>query len=154
MAGTDSRVDVPQNETLNFRMVTHVTSSSSEEVGDVANHRLSLSRFSGLAFFTDGAVAKVSFLSLGDYIDGAGKFTLYPIINFDDGSALYIKSTGSGEVEGSKTLFVGTLKVLGGKGRFERAAGEGTLTGIRYTPLAEGADLVSEYTVNLETAAT
>jgi hypothetical protein len=53
MAGSNSRVDAPHDETLNFRMVTHVTSSASEEVGDVANHRLSLSRFSGLAFFAD-----------------------------------------------------------------------------------------------------
>jgi hypothetical protein len=134
-------------------MVTHVTSSVSEEVGDVANHRLSLSRFSGLAFFADDVVANVSFLSLGDYIEGAGTFTLYPIINFDDGSALFIKADGCGTVEGSRTRFVGTLKVLGGMGRFERAAGDGTLTGIRYTPLVKGADLVSGYTVNLRTAA-
>ena len=48
-------------------------------------------------------------------------------------------------------MFVGTLKVLGGVGRFKTAEGDGTLTGIRYTPLAEGADLVSEYTVNMKT---
>ena len=149
MAGSNSRIEAPHDETLNFRMVTRVTSSVSEEVGDVANHRLSLSRFSGLAFFADDLVANVSFLSLGDYIEGAGTFTLYPIINFEDGSALFIRSTGCGTVEGAKTRFVGTLKVFGGKGRFEGVAGDGTLTGIRYTPLAEGADLVSEYTVNL-----
>ncbi len=153
MAGS-RRVETQDDETLRFRMVTHVTSSVSEDVGDVANHRLSLSRFSGLAFFADDSVANVSFLSLGDYIEGAGTFTLYPIIKFDDGSALFIRSTGCGTVEGSQTRFVGTLKVLGGMGRFERAAGDGTLTGVRYTPLAEGADLVSEYTVNLRTGAT
>ncbi len=34
-------------ETLNFRMITHVTASLAHEVGDVDDHRLSLSTFSG-----------------------------------------------------------------------------------------------------------
>lgn len=38
---------------------------------------------------------------------------------------------------------------IGGKGRYENASGDGNLTVIRYTPLAAGADLVSEYSINL-----
>ena len=48
-------------ESLRFRMVTHITSSLAHEVGDVDDHTLSLSTFSGLAFFADGVVAKSSF---------------------------------------------------------------------------------------------
>lgn len=62
---------------------------------------------------------------------------------------LWLKSVGTGTVDGAITRFVGTLTVVGGKGRFEDAKGDGTLTGTRYTPLSVGADLVSDYTINL-----
>jgi hypothetical protein len=139
-----------RDETLNFRMVTHVTSAHSLDIGDVDGHAASLARFSGLAFFPDGAVGNVHFVSASDYTNGSGAFTLYPIIAFEDGSALCIRSVGTGTVDGEKTRFIGTLTVVGGKGRFEGAKGDGTLTGTRYTPLSVGADLVSDYTVNIK----
>jgi len=71
------------------------------------------------------------------------------MLTFEDGSVLWIKSVGTGTVDGGKTCFVGTLTVVGGKGRFEGAKGDGTLTATRFTPLSVGADLVSDYTVNL-----
>lgn len=138
------------DETLTFRMITHVTSAQSLDIGDVDGHVASLARFSGLAFFSDGTVGTVHFTSTADYTKGAGTFTLYPILTFEDGSVLWLKSIGTGTVEGTKTQFVGTLTVLGGKGRFEGAKGDGTLTGTRYTPLSVGADLVSDYTVNIK----
>ncbi|MDI1266012.1 MAG: hypothetical protein PS018_22440 [bacterium] len=140
---------IRQNETFTFRMVTHVTSAHSLDVGDVEGHTASLTRFSGLAFLPDDTVATVYFASLADYVNGAGTFTLFPILAFDDGSVLWIRSTGTGTVEGARTRFVGTLTVIGGEGRFRGAKGDGTLTGTRYTPLSVGADLVSDYTVNL-----
>ena len=138
-------------ERLEFRMVTHVTWAQSQEVGDVRGHIATLSRFAGLAFFADGTVCPVQFVSQTDYINGAGGFTLYPILAFDDGSELCLKSDGTGTVEGARTKFVGTLSVVGGKGRFDGVSGDGTLTGTRYTPLDVGADLVSEYVVNIRT---
>lgn len=136
--------------TLRFRMVTHVTSAQSLDVGDVEGHVASLTRFSGLAFLPDGTVATVHFASLADYTNGGGTFTLFPVLAFDDGSALWLKSIGTGTLDGTKARFVGTLIVLGGKGRFTGAKGDGMLTGTRYTPLSVGADLVSDYTVNLK----
>ncbi len=140
---------ISATESLRFRMVTHITSSMAQEVGDVDDHRLSLSTFSGLAFFANGVVAKVQFHSIADYVAGAGTFTLYPVIRFDDGSMLFLKGAGTGTVDGARTNFTGTVAVIGGRKRFEAVRGDGKLTGTRYTPLSEGADLVSEYTVNL-----
>jgi hypothetical protein len=137
------------HETLKFRLVTHVTSAQSHDVGDVDGHVASLARFSGVALFPDGAVGTVSFVSMTDYTNGAGTFTLYPNLTFDDGSVLWLKSFGEGTVDGTRTKFAGTLTVLGGKGRFAGAKGDGTLTGTRLTPLSVGADLISDYTVNL-----
>lgn len=134
---------------LKVHMVTHVTSAQSLDVGDVVGHVASLARFSGLAFYADGSVGAVSFVSLTNYTNGAGSFTLFPIFSFDDGSELWVKSDGTAKVDGSTTRFVGTLTVTGGKGRFAGAKGDGTLTGTRYTPIAVGADLVSDYTINL-----
>jgi hypothetical protein len=134
---------------LKVHMVKHVTSAQSLEVGDVDGHIASLARFSGLAFYTDGTVGAISFVSLTDYTNGAGSFTLFPILSFDDGLELWVKSDGTAKVDGSTTRFVGTLTVTGGKGRFAGAKGDGTLTGTRYTPIAVGADLVSDYTINL-----
>lgn len=92
---------------LNVHMVTHVASAQSLEVGDVDGHVASLARFSGLAFYSDGTVGTVNFVSLADYTDGSGSFTLFPILNFDDGSELWVKSVGTARIDGSKTRFVG-----------------------------------------------
>lgn len=136
-------------QTLKVRLVTHVTSTQSLNVGDVNGHTVSLSRFSGLAFYPDSGVGSASFASLADYKDGSGTFTLYPILTCDDGSELWLKSIGTGTADGSTTHFVGTVTVVGGKGRFEGAKGDGSVTGTRYSPLSLGADLVSDYTINL-----
>jgi hypothetical protein len=150
MTGPSIPTDASTDAMLRCRMVTHVTSVQSLDIGDVDGHAASLARFSGLAFFPDGTVGTVSFVSASDYTNGAGAFTLYPILTFEDGSVLWIKSSGMGTVDGEKTRFVGTLTVVGGKGRFEGAKGDGTLIGTRHTPLSVGADLVSDYTVNIK----
>jgi hypothetical protein len=142
-------LDKSRGETLKVRLVTHVVSMHALEVGDVEGHTASLARFSGLAFYPDGAVGPVSFVSLADYTGGAGTFTLYPVLTYADGSELWLKSVGNGTLDGTTTHFVGTLTVVGGKGRFEGAKGDGTLTGTRYRSLSVGADLVSDYTINL-----
>ena len=51
------------DETLKFRIVTHVTSARSLDVGDVDGNVASLNRFSGLAFLPVGTVGTVQFAS-------------------------------------------------------------------------------------------
>jgi hypothetical protein len=138
------------DKTFKFRMITHITSAQSLEVGDVEGHAVSLARFSGVVLLPDDTVGTVQFATVTDYTNGAGAFTLYPVLTFDDGSALWLKSVGTGVIDGAKTRFVGMTTVVGGTGRFEGVKGSGTLTGTRYTPLSVGADLVSDYTVNFE----
>ena len=138
------------NETLRFRLITHITAVQTHDVGDVEGHVASLARFSGVALFPDGTIGTVYFVTITDYTKGAGAFTLYPILTFNDGAVLWLKSIGTGAVDGTRTHFVGTVVVVGGTGRFEGAKGAGTLTGTRYTPLSVGADLVSDYTINME----
>jgi hypothetical protein len=40
--------------------------------------------------------------------------------------------------------------VLCGTGRFEDAKGDGTLTGVRVTPLATGAELYNHFVINMK----
>jgi hypothetical protein len=138
------------DETLKFRTITHATSAQSQDVGDVDGHAVSVVRFSGLASFPDGTVGTGYFTASTDYTKGAGTFSLYHNLTLSDGSVLWYKAAGTAAVDGTKTQFVGTVSVVGGKGRFEGAKGEGTITGTRFNPLAVGADLVSDYTINIK----
>jgi hypothetical protein len=150
MAQGGTLSDMRTDEALKFRMITHVTWAQSQDIGDMDGHAASLVRFSGLVFFADDTVGTACFIAATDYTNGAGTFTLYPILTLDDGSVLWIKSVGTATAEGTKTRFAGNVAVLGGKGRFNGAKGGGTLTGTRYTPLSVGADLVSDYTINIK----
>ncbi len=138
------------DETLKFRQSLHATSVQTQDVGDVDGHVQSLIRFSGLASFADGSVGTAYFVGTTDYIKGAGIFTIYQNLTLSDGSVLWYKATGPATVDGTKTLFQGTVTVLGGKGRFEGAKGDGTVTGARLAPLASGADLYNDMVINVK----
>jgi hypothetical protein len=96
----------------------------------------------------DGTTGTGYFVGVGDYTKGAGPAFTYTNATFDDGSVLWFKQTQATKVEGTKSLLQGTVSVLGGKGKFEGARGEGTFTGARTVPLAAGADLYFDYVIN------
>jgi hypothetical protein len=114
------------DETLKFRIVGHATSFQSEDVGDVDGHALILMRLSGLASFPDGSVAPVNWTLTGDDTKGDGTWMTYVNVALLDGSVLRYKATGSSKASGPIT---GSLTVLGGKGRFEGAKGDGSING-------------------------
>ena len=61
-----------------------------------------------------------------------------------------ITAVSTTKVEGAKSQFQGTLTVLGGKGRYEEAKGDGSVTGARIVPLATGADLYNDLVINVK----
>jgi hypothetical protein len=138
------------DETLKFRATMHATSVQSQDIGDVDGHAASLGRFSGLATFPDGTVGTTYFVAATDYTKGAGTFSVYQTLTLNDGSVLWFKNTGTATVEGTTSLFKGTVTVLGGKGRFEGAKGDGTISGARLVPLATGADLYNDLVINVK----
>jgi hypothetical protein len=109
-----------------------------------------VARFSGLASFPDGAVGTSYFTTATDYIKGAGTLTAYNNLTLKDGSVLWFKTVGTATVEGTISLIKGTITVLGGKGRFEGAKGDGTVGGERLTPLAAGAELYNDIVINIK----
>ena len=139
------------DEVLKFRVVMHATSIQSQEVGDVDGHALALAHYSGLASFADGSVGTANFTATTDYIKGSGTYSVYYNLTLKDGSALSYKSTGTAKLEGTTTIFPeAPVSVLGGKGRFEGAKGDGTSIGARLTPQTVGAELYADVTINLK----
>lgn len=140
------------DEVLKFRIVTHATSVQFQEVGDFEGHAQGLARQSGLAFLPDGSVATTYFTATNDFTKGTGTFIGYYNLTLTDGSMLFFKASGTAKVDGTKTIFPETtdVAVLRGTGRFEGAKGDGAMSGMRVTPLAVGADLYEDISLNLK----
>jgi hypothetical protein len=138
------------DETLKYRAVMHGVSVQPQEVGDVEGHALTLVRFSGITEFPDGTTGTGYFVGLADYTKGAGKGFTYNNLTLEDGSVLWFTQDQKTSVSGTKSIFEGTVRVIGGKGRFAGAKGDGTFTGARTVPLAAGADLYFDYVINLK----
>jgi hypothetical protein len=120
-----------QAEDLEFRAVLHVTSAQSQDVGDVDGHVLSLVRASGIASFQDGSTATTYLIAQADTTKGAGTNMSYSNLSFDDGSVLWYRTEGTATVDGNRTIYKGMITVIGGKGRFAGAKGEGGFAGAR-----------------------
>jgi hypothetical protein len=138
------------DETLRFSSILHATFVESQDVGDVDGHVMSLTRYSGLARFSDGTAGLCYFVATTDYTNGAGTFLVDNTVTVGDGSVLLYKATGTTAIEGTTSRFQGTVDVLGGKGKYEGAKGDGTLTGARPVPLAVGADLYNDLVINIK----
>jgi hypothetical protein len=73
------------DETLKFRIVTHVSSVQTLNVEDVEGHTMSVGRLDGLAFLPDGTALGASYLTFtNDYIKGNGTFHSYFNLTTDD----------------------------------------------------------------------
>jgi len=140
------------DEVLKFRAVMHATSAQALDVGDVEGHALGLARVSGLASFPDGSVGTIYLTSTNDYVKGVGTNLAYYNLSLKDGSVLWYRVTGTAKVDGTTTIFPETqVSVLSGKGRFEGAKGDGTVSGARLVPFATpGAELYLDFVINVK----
>jgi hypothetical protein len=126
-------VPAKADETLKFRSVQHIASVQTQQVGDVANHMLGVSREPGIAFFPDGSTGTVLKVNTFDGVIGVdGTSTGYFMINFADGSELWLKYTGTVKVSATgKAMHKGTTIAIGGKGQYAGAKGDGTYEGVQ-----------------------
>jgi hypothetical protein len=138
------------DEMLELRAVLHANSVQTQDVGDVDGHAMGVVRFSGIASFQDGSTATTYVIATIDYVKGSGTDTGYANLTFDDGSLLWYKTAGMATVEGTRTIFRGMITVIGGKGRFAGAKGEGGYNGARVTPLPAGGDLFLDQMINVK----
>ncbi len=150
LAGPGALRPVQADEMLETRIVMHVTSLQTQDVGDVEGHVMGLIRSSGIASFQDGSTATAFLVAQTDYVKGSGTVSNYSNLTFDDGSVLWYKAAGTATADGARTIFRGTITVIGGKGRFAGAKGEGGYTGARTGQLASGADLFLDQMINVK----
>jgi hypothetical protein len=120
------------DETLKWRHVQHSASRQTQEVGDVNGHTLNLFRLPGIAFLPDGSVGTTLVIGTSDVVNGAATLSGYYTLRFNDGSELWFKYTGTAEANSSSkgtNPQRGTATVIGGKGRYAGAKGDGTWEG-------------------------
>jgi len=143
--------DARADETLKFRLIEHITNIQTQDIGDVEGHVVGIGHYSGLATFPDGSVGTAFHSFTIDYIKGAGSFgPVYHSVTLDDGSVLWFKVAGTATPDGTRSKQKGNVTVLSGKGKFDGAKGDGTLDGVRLTPLAAGADAYYDVVINLK----
>ena len=135
------------DETLKFRIVEHENSVQTQDVGDVDGHALVLARLSGLASFSGGSVATVYWTVQADYIKNAGPALAYINVTFGDGSVLWYKAPVSAKSDGTSA---GSVSVMAGKGRFEGAKGDGTVSGARVGPPGTNANAYFDLVINIK----
>jgi hypothetical protein len=119
------------DETLKFRTVQHATSVQTLKV-DANGHTIGLARTVGIIFLPDGSSAgTVLIVGTFDAVIGSeATADGYSIPTFTDGSELWLKYTGTVKYpNGGKVLQKGTFIVVGGKGRYAGAKGDGTWEG-------------------------
>jgi hypothetical protein len=144
-------VPAKADETLKWRQVQHATSNQNQQVGDVDGHLLGVIRMSGIVFFPDGSTGTCMVIGTYDVLAAGGPVNGYYTVNFSDGSALWMKYTGT-TAYSPKNQQKGTAIVIGGKGRYEGAKGEGTWEGITTQPAAtsDGAIQYVDSVINIK----
>jgi hypothetical protein len=138
-------------ETLKYRVTYHVTLVASQDIGDVPGHAFGISRATGLAMLPDGDTAKTQFVAGLNFTNGSGPVVVYGSINYSDGSELWLRNDVQSTMKGDRAELRGRVRIIGGKGRFAGATGDGELTGFRMqvTPTS-GAEVYNEITLNLQ----
>jgi hypothetical protein len=139
------------DETLKYRTVYYITSVQSQNIPDTDGHIVAVVHASGVASFPDGNVAVDNLTATLDYTKGSGPAVSYNDITFSDGSALFLKWVGTTTAEGLRSTFKNTVTIIGGKGRFVGAKGDGTSSGERLASQpGAGAQLYADVTVNIK----
>jgi hypothetical protein len=126
------------DETVKCRHVHQLASSSFQiqQVGDADGHALNIFRLPGMAFFPDGSVGTSLVIGTGDFTRGIGSTNSgYYTVSFPDGSALWLKFTGTNNIGANSKVPTGkgTAIVIGGTGRYAGAKGEGTFETVSTT---------------------
>jgi hypothetical protein len=142
-------VPTKADETLQYRHIIHVTSLQSLDLRDIDGHTALLARFSGTAIFADNSIAATEGSTFADLVKGNGSLNGYTTLNFNDGSSLVYKWSGTSTADGKGAIQKGSGIITGGKGRYEGAKGDFTWAGGRAGP-AGTVDSYADFVVNIK----
>ncbi len=155
-------VPAKADETLRFRYIGHPASPvQRHEAGEVAGHVVGLFANKGTAIFPEGTTAPSVIYtheppSVGywtgtfDYTNLNGPYVGYFTLTLRDNSVLWYKVTGKSEFGGKVFSSAGTVTVIGGKGRFEGAKGDGNVAQMLVESPEAGGDTFGEAIINLK----
>ena len=130
-------VPAKSDETLRFRYVGHPASPvQRHDVGDVAGHVVGLFANKGTAIFPEETTAPsiiytheppgvLYWTGTFDCTTLNGPYIAYFTLTLRDKSVLWYKVKGKSAFGGKVFSSAGTVTVIGGKGRFEGAKGDG-----------------------------
>jgi hypothetical protein len=139
------------DETIKYRGTLHVISATFQDVTDADGHQMGVIKGQGIALLPDGSYGQNTFVSNIDYVHGNGGFLVYQDLEFSDGSAIWFKGIGQATVKGKETDLNLPVTIIGGKGRYAGAKGDGMLTGTRLATMPNsGAQIVNEVTLNIK----
>ena len=113
------------------RDVFHCSEENSIEIGDVADHFITVFVCEGMRFVGDSYVASFEVKGRGDYVAGAGREIGYQMLTYSDGATRVFRFEGTRSPAGSDidAVLEGTYKITKGTGRFSGIKGGGSYKG-------------------------
>jgi hypothetical protein len=142
-------VPAKADETLRYRHIIHFTSLQSLDLGDTDGHAALVARFSSTAIFADNSMAATEGIVFADYVKGNGPISGYNCLNFNDGSTIVFKWSGTNTVDGKGAIQKGIGTITGGEGGYDDARGDLTWSGGRVGP-AGTVDSYADFVVNIK----
>lgn len=129
------------------RRVQSTVKVESVAVGDRPNHVLGVVEFTGLTFYANGEIASHRNVATFDLSEGLGSNRGYVVHTFEDGSTSFERYEGAvvADQAGDRHSLEGRFECVGGTGRFQGLAGEGTWTAERYGSLETGSYVVVDF---------
>ena len=113
------------------RDVFHCSEENTIEIGDVADHFITVFVCEGMRFVGDSYVASFEFNGSGDYVAGAGREIGYQILTYSDGATRVLRFEGTRTPAGSDidAVLEGTYEITKGTDRFSGIKGGGSYKG-------------------------
>ncbi len=110
-----------KEQTMKFRLVTTLVSSSFDDVPNWEGHSVGVAKYAGVAVFEDGRIAFKDFVLTMERAENEGTYSGYSTYTFQNGDSLMLKFKGVYTPNGNG----GDYEVLSGTGAFEGASGTG-----------------------------
>lgn len=118
---------VAEDQTLEFRLVTHGINLNVIPATETEGHVLGVGKMRGVAVFDDGRLADKVYSVSFDYTEGEGTCHGYSTYTFEDGSTIAssFECTSAADAGGGRVI-KGTYSDLTGTGQYEGVSGTGS----------------------------
>lgn len=113
-------------ETLKCRLISGLTKTEVNQVGDEEGHVIGMYERKGLMLHENGEVANELNRGVFDSAGGITKWQGYCLQTFKDGSTMWMKHQGTMD---KGQIVEASFEFIKGTGRFEGIKGKGTFTG-------------------------